>query len=298
MIHIGTSGWTHSSLHQKGVFYPTHLSSSEQRLRFYAETFKTVEVASTFFKIPNSQVTTLWAQRTTRDFSFHFQAPAMLTGYPVSTQNIPRIIARELDRDLLKSKMITAFPGEVVEMAFDMFVAALRPLHETGRLGAIVFRFPPWVEEGSQAYSYLDLIREKTHGLDVAMEFAHSSWIKKPGMVTAMAFLKERQMAFVASDTSKIPGGQGPGGLTASFAYIRFSGRKQSVRFLYNQNQLRPWVHRILKAETKVQDVYALFASPYGVDAVSNARLFTTMIAWEKGKKLSSSLTNQAEAMV
>src|SRR5271155_1704498 len=40
---VGTASWTDPSLVKSDLFYPPSLKTAEQRLRFYAEQFKTVE---------------------------------------------------------------------------------------------------------------------------------------------------------------------------------------------------------------------------------------------------------------
>jgi uncharacterized protein YecE (DUF72 family) len=45
---VGTASWTDPTLVKSDVFYPRALKTAEDRLRFYAEQFNTVEVDSTF----------------------------------------------------------------------------------------------------------------------------------------------------------------------------------------------------------------------------------------------------------
>jgi uncharacterized protein YecE (DUF72 family) len=46
-FRVGTASWTDPSLTNADLFYPLSVRSAEERLRFYAERFNTVEVDST-----------------------------------------------------------------------------------------------------------------------------------------------------------------------------------------------------------------------------------------------------------
>src|SRR4051794_23877023 len=66
-IKIGTCAWSYEDW--RGVFYPEHLPPAE-RLEFYARHLPAVEVDSTFYGAPTSQVAEHWAQVTPPDFAF------------------------------------------------------------------------------------------------------------------------------------------------------------------------------------------------------------------------------------
>ena len=67
-IRVGTASWADPSLVKSGKFYPTSAKSPEDRLRHYARNFSLVEVDSSYYAIPATQMTTLWAQRTPETF--------------------------------------------------------------------------------------------------------------------------------------------------------------------------------------------------------------------------------------
>jgi hypothetical protein len=51
-VHIGTSGWHYS--HWRGPFYPDDLAA-ERLLAFYAARFPTLEINSSFYRLPSSR---------------------------------------------------------------------------------------------------------------------------------------------------------------------------------------------------------------------------------------------------
>jgi len=74
MISIGTCSWTEKTLIQSGEFYPKEVKTSEDRLRYYADHFDTVEVDSTYYAIPDRSTACLWDERTPDDFVFPHQS--------------------------------------------------------------------------------------------------------------------------------------------------------------------------------------------------------------------------------
>src|SRR5438874_5163447 len=65
-ILVGTSGWNYPSGRGRwnGVFYPTRRPRGFDELRFYAEHFDTVEVNSTFYRMPDPAAATHCLDRT------------------------------------------------------------------------------------------------------------------------------------------------------------------------------------------------------------------------------------------
>lgn len=58
-IHVGTCSWAEKSLIESGEFYPKEVSSAEERLKYYASNFDTVEADSTYYAIPAVHTTEL-----------------------------------------------------------------------------------------------------------------------------------------------------------------------------------------------------------------------------------------------
>jgi len=63
-ISGGQASWTDPILVNSDLFYPPSVRSAEERLRFYAEQFNTVEVDSTYYALPAERNAKLWRERT------------------------------------------------------------------------------------------------------------------------------------------------------------------------------------------------------------------------------------------
>lgn len=67
-VYIGTSGWSYPHW-AKGVFYPKSVPAQDW-LTYYSSIFNTVEVNSTFYRLPNPSLLQKWIKITPPDFVF------------------------------------------------------------------------------------------------------------------------------------------------------------------------------------------------------------------------------------
>src|SRR5512134_2971559 len=73
---IGTSGWQYG--HWRGVFYPEALPVQEW-LAHYARHFNTVEVNSSFYRLPTPEAVARWREVTPSDFRIAIKASRFIT---------------------------------------------------------------------------------------------------------------------------------------------------------------------------------------------------------------------------
>ena len=145
-VLCGTCSWTDKTLVQETDWYPARSMSAEDRLRFYAAQFPVVEVDSTYYAPPAEQQARLWAERTPEGFRFDVKAYSLLTGHPAKPQSLWSDLRDDLPDDVRQKRNIYAShlqPAQLDEV-WRRFHDALRPLHEAGRLGAVLFQYPPW----------------------------------------------------------------------------------------------------------------------------------------------------------
>ncbi len=290
-FRVGTASWTDPSLLDSG-FYPPTATSAEARLRFYAEHFDTVEVDSTFYALPAERNAYLWARRTPDDFVFHIKAFAALTQHPVEYRQLPRVVRQLLppspqadERERLKLP-----PGDALSLCFSMFAAALAPLRQAGKLGCLLFQFPPWFIAREEHEQYIRWCRERLDGLQLAVEFRHRSWFGTQAERT-LALLREQQLVHVIVDAPQAPTlPQTPFVTTSPTAYVRLHGRNREAwfgrhetaserfRYLYNDAELTELATRIQSLH-EAKEVHVIFNNcyrDYGVrNALTMARLLT-----------------------
>ena len=289
MIRVGTCSWTEKSLIKSGQFYPGTIKTAEDRLRHYAGTFSTVEVDSTYYAIPGRSTCSLWAERTPRDFIFHVKVYGALTGHGVDPGTLPPDIVCSLPAADRNRKFVYVKDSAMLESIAERFRESLSPLISTGKLGVIVFQFPPWFHYSRINREGLAHCKRLMHGLDIAVEFRHGSWFLAERLEALLNFLAENNITYVAADEPQygslatVPFKPA---VSTDIAYFRFHGRNRenwlrrgietSLRYdyLYSDDELAEFVPPVIKAAGTAKNVFTMFNNCHGSSAVRNAISF------------------------
>jgi uncharacterized protein YecE (DUF72 family) len=287
MILIGCCSWTEKTLIRSGEFYPKGIKSAEERLRYYAGQFSTVEVDSSYYSIPDKGNAALWAVRTPDDFVFHVKAFGALTGHGIDPKTLPHDIASVLPPSELDKRNIYIKSPEMLKIVGERFVEVLSPLREKNKLGMIVYQYPPWFRYNTENLRYLLSCKKLMDGLDLAVEFRHGSWLTPQRAGTVLDFLRENGITFIAADEPQygtlatvpfIPA------VTTETAYFRFHGRNRenwlkrgletSLRYdyFYSDDELKELAEQVIEASRKTKKVCAMFNNCHGASAMKNAR--------------------------
>ena len=139
-IRIGTCSWADEALSK--YFYPPKLPARE-RLAYYAEHFDTVEVDSTYYRLPDESMVQGWAGRTPDGFTMHVKAFGLMTRHPVKKEALPTELRDEAPLD--ERGRVNRPSREFRAKVFERFLDALEPLRAEGKLGGILFQFPSYV---------------------------------------------------------------------------------------------------------------------------------------------------------
>src|ERR1700683_4295567 len=136
-ILVGTASWTDKTLLASG-WYPPEADTPEKRLRFYARQFPLVEVDAPYYAMPAEQTARSWADRTPAGFTFNIKAFSLFTQHPTPVRALPadlREAASQAGKDRVYLKDVDP---ALADQAWERFLAALEPLYESGKLGAIL----------------------------------------------------------------------------------------------------------------------------------------------------------------
>ncbi len=293
MILIGTCSWTEKTLIKSGEFYPKEVKTAEGRLRYYAESFDTVEVDSSYYAIPDIGNAGLWADRTPGDFVFHIKAYGALTGHGVEPRTLPAEIFRSLPAGDRDKKYVFVHEPDLLKAIGRRFAESLSPLRDAGKLGVVVCQFPPWFRYRDENLDTILSCSSLLEGLPIAVEFRHGSWLSPGNRGKVMDFLRGHRITYVAADEPQY------GSLatvpfapetTTDVAYFRFHGRNRenwlkkgletSLRYdyLYSEEELDEFVPHLLEAGKKARKVFAMFNNCHGASAMKNARRIKEMI--------------------
>lgn len=285
MLHIGKCSWTEKTLLQSGEFYPKGVKTAEQRLKYYANMFDTVEVDSVYYAIPDQKTAQLWAERTPQNFIFHIKAYGALTRHPINPITLPKDIRDSLPEEEKAGTHIYINDSTILEALAERFKEALYPLLEANKLGVVLFQFPPWFQFRTMNLDYILRCKELLQGYRLAIEFRHGSWFPPKRLRTILSFLREHKLAYVTVDEPRtdntVPFEPNA---TTKIAYFRFHGRntenwakkgiETALRFayLYSDDELNDFIPSIRTIEESAEETFMMFNNCYRSFAIRNAQ--------------------------
>ena len=167
-VRIGCSGWAYREW--RGELYPEDLPQ-RRWLERYSETFDTVEVNNTFYRLPSRETVESWAGSTPSGFTFTIKASRYLTH-----------VKRLLD------------VGETAPTLLER----LEPLVEAGKLGPILWQLPEtFKRDDARLRTALEELPRGKH----CFEFRHPSWFCEE----VMSLLREHRAALAIGDHPERP---------------------------------------------------------------------------------------------
>lgn len=190
-LHLGTIGWSYNFW--KGPFYPAK-TASKNFLAYYATQFNTVEVDSTFYRIPTEKAVENWRLQVPEGFLFSLKFPQAIT-------HIKALKSCERETALFLTR---------AELLGD-------------RLGPMLLQFPPafTISHMPDLADYLQKL-PKTHRYVV--EVRNKSWLTDK----FYALLRNQGVALAGTEkplTAEVEA-------TADFLYMRWEGNRRAVNGL------------------------------------------------------------------
>lgn len=252
MLHIGCSGWSYDEW--KGVLYP---KGYVDKLRYYSARFNTVEINSTYYSIPESEMVEGWISKVGKRKNFLFSLK----------------IHRDLSHDLIlrdstkSSSYLNAFQSMVVY-----------PLKEAGRLGCVLLQLPPYFRQRHMHILLEMFDRTDITGLSYFVEFRHPELYDDQ---EARSELESRGIGVVDLDgpekrLDEIRSGTGT-------SYLRFhghnvsewrdpsAGKMERYDYLYSRDEIEKLAAIIKGKADSYSDVFIYFNNHPSGKAVRNA---------------------------
>jgi uncharacterized protein YecE (DUF72 family) len=205
-IQIGCSGWSYKHWHDQVYEH----RPERDWLPRYCELFDTVEVNTTFYRLPKRPLVQSWVDRTPDTFTF----------------------AVKVSRYLTHIKRLTE-----VHDGWQRLRERIEPLIETRKLTCLLWQLPGNFERNDArlAGAIEQLPRDQRH----AFEFRHASWF----CPKVMQMLRDAGIALVIGDSPDRPFQEHR--LTADFGYVRFHHGHRGRRGNYSPRELTLWAERI-----------------------------------------------------
>ena len=251
-VRIGPAGWQYDDW--AGTFYPARKPQGFDALTFVASYFRFVEINSTFYRIPARSTSRSWVERTSGKPDFTFTAKAF--------QGLTHRKSALDDAEVLACRR------------------AMEPLHESGRLGALLLQFPWSFHDTPATRRRIQHLQDAMSPLPLALEVRHGSWMRPGGR----SFLESTGLTICAIDQPVIGDSIRPGEHVAGSAgtYIRFHGRNYkhwfagtSARndrydYLYSRDELEPWMRLIQRASQRGGPVHVVMNNHFRGQAPAN----------------------------
>jgi uncharacterized protein YecE (DUF72 family) len=286
-ILIGTSGWSYDDW--VGNFYPERLKNAKDEwLVFYGQYLTTVEINSTFYRVPEDYIINSWMKKGKRLDTFEFSL------------KLPQSVTHEA---IVKE---SAEKAAVLTKAFEQ--KCIRPLAVNNLLGAVLIQLSPYFRRIEQKTRIDNLPKLKrlfeiinSSEYDYSVEFRHSSWLnlnRDDLSEDTLELLKDHNISVCKLDGPGFPVTKSE---TATHSYTRFHGRNSDLWFksrtkktgdplkddprmnrydyLYTANELQDWVPRIRRQEeSKGTKTRIYFNNHPNAQAVSNAFMLMDML--------------------
>lgn len=284
-IKVGTASWTDRTLLESG-WYPPAADTPERRLAHYASRFPLVEVDATYYAPPAERTAELWVARTPAGFTFNVKAFSLLTGHPTRVSALYRDLRPETEKR-------NVYPGDLdaqtYEEVWTRFLTALEPLAHAGKLGALLFQFPPWFTIRRDNKQYLLEVRERCAPIRAVFEFRHASWFDGDNEAETLDFLRRHRLPYVCVDMPQGHRSSVPPVLavTAELAVVRFHGHStkwnsrdiyQRFGYRYSERELADWAPKLRELAGQAEQTHVLLNNCYRDYAQRNAEQLTDLL--------------------
>jgi uncharacterized protein YecE (DUF72 family) len=248
-MHVGTSGYSFQDW--LGTVYPSGLRSGDF-LSHYASLFSSVEVNSTYYRVPSPRVFARMREKVPQDFTFIVK--------------LPKEVTHERGR---------------FDTVVTPFRSAVSPLQEAGQLGGLLAQFPYSFKAEPASFDHLKRLAEAflSPNLPLSVEFRHAGWCTEEAF-TALADLG---LGFVNVDLPALENLPPASNVTtSSVAYYRLHGRNAKnwwehptasdrYDYLYSEKELEEWAVRVEEAARRTTACYVFQNNCHLGQSVVNA---------------------------
>jgi uncharacterized protein YecE (DUF72 family) len=260
-----------------------------------------VEVDSTYYGLPSERNAALWVERTTEEFIFDIKAFALFTQHPTAVDSLPKDLREALPAPPQAGSKRNVYyrdvPSELRDELWQRFASALLPLDSAGKLGVVLFQFPPWFMPGHESRAHILEAQERLPQYRVAVEFRNNRWLSDLNRDRTIDFLRQNRLPFVCVDepqdlTNSVPP---VAEATAEIGLVRFHGRNREMwakkgattgerfDYLYSEPELAEWLPAIERLAGETRELHLLMNNCVQDKAVVNARQLALMVEGHSG---------------
>jgi uncharacterized protein YecE (DUF72 family) len=235
---VGTSGWAYRDWGKR--FYPARLSSGE-RLSFLAQHFNTVEINTSFYRLPSADMFSTWAAATPDDFVFAVKVSRLIT-----------------------------HNHRLHDVAEAWATFRSQAAHLGAKLAVYLLQFPPSFAATPEHISRLEEFASGSYEAPLALELRHASWFTPANL----DILGRTGACLVHADASPFP--HTPRGLeTGPISYYRLHGPRELYASSYTEDELQDWATQIRQTG---RPTFTYFDNDVNGYALDNAQRLAEML--------------------
>lgn len=257
-IYIGPAGWSY--IDWKGIVYP-RLKKGQTELAYLARYFNTVEINSSFYRIPSEAHALSWIEQVRENPDFLFSIK-LWQGFTHED----------------------AAPNHESTQAF---INVLDVLQDHGKLAALLIQFPYRFKQNAENLTYIESLADQFNTYSCCIEFRHNSW-NTPAIHQR---LRSSKVTWVNIDQPVIADSIAPGHvITTRLGYIRLhgrnyrhwfneqSGRDDRYNYLYSAAELQQWVQTVTEIDEKCERTIVIFNNHFRGQAVVNSLQLSALL--------------------
>jgi uncharacterized protein YecE (DUF72 family) len=239
-IYVGSMGWSYDFW--KPNFYPKSLASGDF-LAYYSKQFNTVEVDSTFYRIPRNQSVLGWKEQTPTGFLFSLKFPRVITHV-------------KMLRDCEEETRI--------------FLERVELLSE--KLGPLLLQFPSTFQD-EQLGLLGDFLKHLPDEHRYVVEIRNKKFLNE----SLYSILKESKVALAWVESASLPLIDE---VTSQFIYVRWEGDRKKVNGTLGKteidrtNDTKLWAHKLKPYLEKQMDVFGYFSKFYSGNPTTDIQNF------------------------
>jgi uncharacterized protein YecE (DUF72 family) len=231
-VHVGCSGWNYAAWRE--LFYPKGLPTNRW-LEHYAQHFSTVEVNSTFYRLPKRDAVARWVTQVPDDFIFTIKSSRYLTHIKRLTDMVQGV---------------------------ERFYERIEPLVQSSKLGPVLWQLPGnFKRDDERLENALLALPPGRH----CFEFRDPSWFTDD----VYALLREHGVALVIGDRPEVAQFQTQE-MTAGWTFVRFHHGHRGRRGNYSESELEEWRARV-EGWRREREVFLYFNNDWEGFAIQNA---------------------------
>ncbi|MDP3879235.1 MAG: DUF72 domain-containing protein [Dehalococcoidales bacterium] len=284
-IMVGISSWAEPELVRSG-FYPAEVKTPQARLGYYAARFPVAEIDSSYHFFPTQRNLALWLENTPDGFTFDVKAFSLFTRHPTPLASLPGTVREKYAGQIQAKGNLYQhhLPDAAIDELWTIFIRTIEVFRDAGKLGAVLFQFPPWFHPEPDNFDHIGSCRERLSSYQVAVEFRVGSWLDRHREET-VRFLRKRGISLVCVDEpqgfkSSVPPVRE---VTAPLAIVRFHGRNsenweskcipatERYNYLYREEELTEWVPGIRTMSENSKELHIIFKNKHADFPVKNA---------------------------